>query len=96
MAALNKSFDRVSRTWIHEIRSCMKDAARGRLPGLTIENCLSADRRGKVGRVEARTLRLETRKCSADPPAFGVSSAPVVNQTAFAKEFQPGSRHLRL
>ena len=85
---LNKGFARVAREQGKAIFKCIKDGSRDRLGGQTIEQCTTADNDGKVARAKAKTLSMETLKCSGVMPDFGSTSGANVNQVAMAKELR--------
>jgi hypothetical protein len=79
--ALNESLAGVARAEGLEVRRCVRDGARGQLAPLTVEDCLTADRRGKVAKAKARTVAAEAASCAVSPD-FGATGAPTVNQAA--------------
>ncbi len=66
---INKQFANVSKTQGKGICACIKDRGRGRLTG-TVEECLTADRNGKVAKAARRLKKQVSAKC-ARVPRFG-------------------------
>ena len=85
---LNKSFARVSKAQGREICGCIKEGARGKLEGQSIEECSTADAGGKVARAQLKTVVKENLRCrfSVTPPDFGYTSSGNLNQVAVEKE----------
>jgi hypothetical protein len=52
---LNKNFQKVSSRQAKEILACISDAAKEKLGAQSIEECLTADNTGKVGRAKRET-----------------------------------------
>ena len=76
--ALNKNLARVSKARGKQIYDCIRDDARGRLT-MTIEECLEADRRGRVAKAMARSASDEAKNCDTPFPDFGATDAATVN-----------------
>ena len=60
-----------------DICSCIKDEAAGKLDleGLTAEECLTADRKGKVDKAKQKTISKAASDCSVLAPDFGATDA---------------------
>ena len=54
---LNKNLAKVAKTQGKDICSCIKDGSKEKLSGQTIEQCTTADNKGKVGKAKARAHR---------------------------------------
>ncbi|RMD82938.1 MAG: hypothetical protein D6815_07885 [Candidatus Dadabacteria bacterium] len=64
--------------------ACLRDAAADRLGPQSLEECATADRRGKLAQAKARLERDSQRWCSAFPPSFGATDPATVAQAASA------------
>jgi hypothetical protein len=86
--ALNKNLAKVAKAQGKDIQDCIKDYAKGKdlTPAATIEECLTADRKGKVAKATGKTESDETKKCSGTPPDFGATDSTIVNATAIQKK----------
>lgn len=82
--ALNKGLAQVAKAQGKNILSCMKDGAKKKL-GSLIEDCLTADRKGKVAKAMEKTIAKAQAECLAIPD-FGATTADAVNDVAVAKE----------
>jgi mono/diheme cytochrome c family protein len=82
--ALNKNLARVAKAQGRDISLCIRDFAQAELTG-QLEDCLTADRKGKVLRAKNRTISDQTRLCTL-PPDFGATDAASVNAIAVQKE----------
>lgn len=83
--ALNRGgLQQVARVQADEISRCIQDRADGSLSG-QIEDCFTADARGRVERTLGRTRRRAARQCT-QPPDFGPANAEVVIQVALETE----------
>jgi len=70
----------VAETLLH----CLRLAATCRLPaGQTADQCMAADRSGKVAHASARTAKVFLQKCRTQPP-FGLTDPATVN-SAFSQ-----------
>ena len=83
---LNKNFLKIASTQGKEILACLKGGSKGQLDPQTIEECLTADNRGKVAKAKSKTEADDSKKCSAQPPDFGATNATTVNDAAVQKE----------
>jgi len=85
---LNKSFARVAKAQGREIYGCIKEGARGKLEGQSIEECSTADAGGKVARAQLKTVIKENLRCRffVTPPDFGYTSSGNLNQVAVEME----------
>lgn len=83
--ALNKSGGKVAATQGKENSSCIKDASKGKLVGINAEQCLTADRKGKVAKATGKATDSQTKKCT-EAPDFGVTGAAAVNAAGVERE----------
>ena len=81
---LNKNMAKVAKTQGKDICACIKDGSKGKLVG-TIEDCTTADTKGKVANATAKTISKASSDCTP-PPDFGPSDPNAVNQAAITKE----------
>jgi hypothetical protein len=82
LRAMNAGLLRVARAQSKEGTRCVQQGAKGKLAS-SIEACLTADPKGKVGKVAQKTLSDEGRRCGA-PASFGPDDAAAVNAAAIA------------
>lgn len=68
--ALNKDFLKASSTQGKENASCMRDAQNDKLGATTAQDCLTLDRKGKVGKAVVKALVDDLNLCGV-PPSFG-------------------------
>jgi agarase len=85
LLSLNESLERVLRTQGKEARVCLEDGSRDRLEG-SVEDCLTADSRGRVRTAWAKTAKNAARDCASTAPDFGATDVPNVNVTAVQSE----------
>jgi len=79
IAALNKAGEKIAKAVGKDFAKCLSDASRDRLPpGQTVDQCLTADSRGKVAAAYQSTARLADARCGT-PPDFGAGDATTVN-----------------
>ena len=83
--AMNKSGQKVAATQGKNDSSCIKDAGLEKLTGMNAEQCLTADRKGKVAGATTKTTAGQTAKCG-ELPSFGFTGAAVVNEAAVERE----------
>ena len=83
---LNKGFAKVAKKQAKEVCTCIKEGAQGKLSGQTIEECTTADNKGKVADAKQKTISKAADKCSGPAPPFGATDATTVNAAAMAKE----------
>lgn len=83
--ALNSAGSKLSAAVGKEIAGCISDKAKGKLtPGQTVDECVEADRKGKVAKAEAKITEAKTKSCfyvspfANDLPDFGPRSAEAV------------------
>ena len=78
----------MAKTQGKDICDCIKDFAKGKSlsPAATLEECLTADRKGKVAKAKGKTESDEAKKCAGMSPAFGATDASTVNNAAVQKE----------
>jgi hypothetical protein len=82
---LNKDFQKVASKQGKEILTCIKNGSKDRLGAQTIEQCLTADNKGKVGKAIGKTVADWGKKCT-EPPDFGPTDPNTVNAAAVQKE----------
>ncbi len=80
---LNKRFRNVAKSQGREVVACIRDGSRLKLGDMTIEQCMTSDRRGKVARAAAKTRTGAANKCEVEPD-FGSTDPNTVNQEAIA------------
>jgi cysteine-rich repeat protein len=78
---MNKSGQKVVATQGKDNSACVKDAGASKLTGMNAEQCLYADRKGKVAGASAKTVTGETSKCT-ETPSFGFTTSSIVNGAA--------------
>jgi len=84
--ALNKSGQKVAQTQGKDNSACVKDAGLGKLPpGMDADQCLTADRKGKVAKATGKTADGETKKCT-ETPSFAFTGAATVNDAGVQQE----------
>lgn len=77
--ALYKAGAKVGSTLGKEVSKCVKSAASDKLPsGVSAQDCLTADLKGKVGKARVKTVGAALKDCSA-PPTIGPSSPHSAN-----------------
>ena len=81
---LNNKLSKVVKTQGKEICKCIKDGAKGKLSGQTIEDCTTADNKGKIGKAQAKTQKKVTTKCAGT--AISLDSDAI----DAPREFRPG------
>ena len=72
---INRNVAKVAKAQGKEICRCIKNGAKGKLVEATIEDCLTADGRGKVDKARSKLSAKLADKCPTDPnaaPGFGV------------------------
>jgi len=84
--ALNKAGAKVAATQGKENSACIKDGGSGNLDQPTVDLCVTADAKGKVGKAELKTTDAQTKKCSSPLPTFGFTGAGTINTAAVAEE----------
>ncbi len=76
---LNKRFRKVAKAQLQDIRGCIKDGAEGDLEGITIEECTTADRRGRVARAKEKAIEEAAEDC-VEAPDFGATDPQTANR----------------
>ena len=82
---INKNFAKVAKVQSKEIMGCLSRHSKGLLDG-TIEQCMSADSKGKVAKAVEKTLAKEDAKCSGALPDFAYTSGSIATGAAIDKE----------
>ena len=85
IVGLNKNMAKVAKAQGKDICACIKDGSKGKLGGQSIEDCTTADAKGKVAKAQAKTISKAGSDCSTTPD-FGPSDPDSVNQAAISKE----------
>lgn len=82
--AMNKNGTKLNETQCTENRACIKDFGQGRLGVLTAEDCLTADRLGKILKREGKTSAHEGDFCTTPGvvPDFAKMDSATVNAAA--------------
>jgi hypothetical protein len=83
--AMNKSGEKVNKAQLNENERCLRDFQAERLVApMTFDDCMTADRRGRVQRVWNRTAIREGRKCDSleVPPPIAYTDSATVNAAA--------------
>ena len=84
---INKNVAKVAKAQGKRICKCIKNGTKSKNPpGQTIEQCTTADNKGKVAKAKAKTLAKEAGKCSTQTPDYGYTSGSTVNTEAVNKE----------
>ena len=82
---MNKNGEKLNKTQLKENERCLSDFQRERLVApMTVDSCLTADRKGKVQKAEAKTAAQEGRKCGVliPRPPFAYTDSASVNAAA--------------
>jgi hypothetical protein len=82
---MNKSGAKVNKVQLKENERCLKEFQRERLsPSMSFDDCVAADRKGRVSKAEKRTAKREDTKCdSLDVlPPFAYTDSATVNAAA--------------
>ena len=72
VVTINKNVAAVAKAQGKTICGCIKDGAKGKLAGLTIEQCLTADNKGKVEKARTKLAGKVSSDCTGPAPGFGV------------------------
>ena len=82
---LNKDGNKVDKAQLKENEKCVKDFQKGKLLG-TVEDCLTADAKNKVGKKKDKTVKDDNKFCVPlnPPPPFAYTGAQTVNDAAVA------------
>lgn len=71
---------KVATSMIRNGADCLKLAAAGKLDGITAQDCLTADLKGKVGKARAKVDGQVMKNCGgAKDPSFGFTDATTIN-----------------
>lgn len=79
---LNKRLAGVVKVQGKDSYKCLRDGARGQLGGLSVDDCLTADRRDRVAKAQQKTIATAATDCAGIAPDFGPTSATTINQAA--------------
>ncbi len=87
IVALNQGLASVAKAQAKDICTCIKAATKGKLSGQTLEQCMTADNKGKVAKASSKLDKKRAGKCLQDDfPSFGVNDPNQVDAIAVAKE----------
>jgi hypothetical protein len=83
--AMNKAGGNVDKAQLKENEKCLKDHQKDKLAG-TVQDCLTADQKGKVQKKKDKTVKDDGKKCvPLNPqPNFGYTGADAVNDAGVA------------
>ncbi|MBW2543125.1 MAG: hypothetical protein JRF15_13645 [Deltaproteobacteria bacterium] len=82
---MNKNGEKVNRMQLKENERCLRDYQSGRLISpMTFDDCINADRNGKVENARIKTFEREVIKCDSldAPPPYAYTNAATVNSAA--------------
>jgi len=83
---MNKSGEKVNLVQLRENEKCLMDFQKEKLdaPPMTFDDCMTADRRGKMQKAEQKAVVQEQKKCNPlDPaPPFAYTDSTTVNAAA--------------
>jgi hypothetical protein len=82
---MNKNMLKVASRQGKEVLTCIKNGSKGRLDPQTIEECLTADSKGKVAKAKRKTIAKAQSDCAVLPD-FGPTNPNTVNDAAVQKE----------
>jgi hypothetical protein len=82
---LNKGLAKVAKTQGKDIGACVKNGSKGKLGAQSIEECLTADNKGKVAKAKQKLLSKAGPKCT-EAPGVGANDPNTVNRVAVEKE----------
>ena len=82
---LNKGLASVAKNQGKDICKCIKDGSKEKLSSQSIEECSTADNKGKVAKAKQKTLDKAGQKCTS-APSIGPTDPNTVNAVAVAKE----------
>jgi hypothetical protein len=82
---LNKGFAKVAKAQGKDIGACLKNGSMRKLGVQNIEECITADNRGKVAKAQQKTLSKAGPKCT-QAPSIGPNDPNTVNRVAVEKE----------
>jgi hypothetical protein len=79
---MSKNGEKVNKVQLRENERCLMDLQRQKLgAAMTFDDCMTADRKGKVQKAGARTVTREGKKCDVPPP-FAYTNSTAVNKAA--------------
>ena len=82
---INKNFAKLAKVQSKEIMGCIGRRSKGLLDG-TIEQCMTADSKGKVAKAIEKILAKEEAKCSDPLPDFAYTTGSTAADAAIDKE----------
>jgi cysteine-rich repeat protein len=83
---MNKQLEKLATTQAKNVDACLKDGSKGKLGSMTIEECTTADIKGKMNKVKGKTRSGFADRCVPPLPDFGLTDPNVVIDAAIAKE----------
>lgn len=79
ISGMNKAGAKLGAVAQAEAPECISRAIHGELaPGMSAQDCLTADLRGRVGQASSKVSTVDAGRC-VPPPAFGYAGAPTVD-----------------
>jgi hypothetical protein len=84
---MNKNMWKVASKQGKEVLTCIKNGSKNRLGDQTIEECLTADNKGKVAKAKGKAWG-DGAKCADSLPDFGPTDPNTVNNAAVQKELE--------
>ncbi len=72
--ALNRAAAKIGVAQAKDSLACLKDAASGKLTGMSAHTCLTADRKGKLAKAADTIAETETKRCT-EPPDFAYAGS---------------------
>jgi hypothetical protein len=84
ITTMNKNGQKVDKAQLKEGERCLKDHQKGKLAPMSVEDCTTADRKGKVQKARDKTVSGEAKKCGSlpVPPPFAYTGSATVNDAA--------------
>jgi hypothetical protein len=82
---LNKGLAKVAKTQGKDIGACIKNGSKGKLGAQSIEECCTADNKGKVAKAQQKMLSKAGPKCT-ETPGIGPNDPNTVNRVAVERE----------
>ncbi len=88
VVTINKNVAAVAKAQGKTICGCIKDGAKGKLGDQTIEQCLTADDKGKVGKAGTKLAGKVSSDCAGPSPGFGVDPNGIDSDALSAKAIE--------
>jgi cysteine-rich repeat protein len=83
--AMNKAAAKLAATQGKENSGCIKAGTTENLDNPTVDACLTADNKGKVGKAQTKATEAQAKSCGVPPP-YGYAGAVVINAAAVSEE----------